>query len=273
MAGAGLKKSHYIIRGGVAGRERLRVLARGVRLQTLELLDRAGIRPGMTCLDAGCGGGDVSFDLARLVGPTGRVVGVDMDEIKLEMARNEAAQQRLENVEFRHCDVCTTELQENFDLVHARFLLSHLPNPNAAIVNLRKALRPGGVLVTTDTDFRGFFSEPPCPALSRFVELYTETVRRRGGNANLGPRLPRLLREAGFHDVQMNVFQQANTDDVRQIVPLTMESISEAVLAEGLATSQEIERVVSELYEFARDPDNVLSSPRGIEAWGRIEAC
>src|SRR5262249_46427293 len=185
MSGAGLEKSHYIIRGGVAGRERLRVLARVARPATLQLLERAGIRPGMNCLDAGCGGGDVSFDLARLVGPKGRVVAIDMDEIKLDMARNEATQQQLENIEFRHCDVCTAELQGNFDLVHARFLLSHLPNPSATVAKLGAALRPGGMLVTTDTDFRGFFCEPPCPALSRFVELYTETIRLRGGNANL----------------------------------------------------------------------------------------
>ena len=272
MNGAGLERSQYIIRGGVAGRERLRVLARVSRPATLQLLERAGIRPGMTCLDAGCGGGDVSFDLARLVGPTGKVVGIDMDEIKLDIARNEAAQQQLENIEFRHCDICTTELQEQFDLVHARFLLSHLPNPSSTVAKLGAALRPGGMLVTADTDFRGFFCEPPCPALSRFVELYTETIQLRGGNANLGPRLPQLLKENGFHNAQMNVVQQANTDDVRLLVPLTMESISEAVLAEGLATRQEIEQVVAELYEFIRTPGNVLSGPRVVEAWGSIDA-
>jgi len=272
MTGAGLDRSHYIIRGGVAGRERLRVLARVARPATLQLLERAGIRPGMTCLDAGCGGGDVSFDLAGLVGPTGKVVGIDMDEIKLDMARNEAAQQQLDNIEFRHCDICTTDLEEKFDLVHARFLLSHLPNPSSTVAKLGAALRPGGMLVTADTDFRGFFCEPPCVALSRFIELYTETIQLRGGNANLGPRLPQLLKENEFHNVQMNVLQQANTDDVRLLVPLTMESISEAVLAEGLATREEIERVVVELYEFVRTPGNVISGPRVIEAWGSIDA-
>ena len=61
----------YVIRGGSDGRERLRILARVVRPTTLSLLDRVGLEPGASCLDLGCGGGDVSFDLARLVGPTG----------------------------------------------------------------------------------------------------------------------------------------------------------------------------------------------------------
>ena len=55
----------YIIRGGIKGRERLRMLSRIMQSATLNLLQRAGIRPGMTCLDVGCGGGDVSLELAR----------------------------------------------------------------------------------------------------------------------------------------------------------------------------------------------------------------
>jgi ubiquinone/menaquinone biosynthesis C-methylase UbiE len=54
-----------------------------MRATTLNLLQRSGIQPGMACLDIGCGGGDVSFDLARLVGPNGRVAGIDIDEVKM----------------------------------------------------------------------------------------------------------------------------------------------------------------------------------------------
>src|SRR5215831_4707380 len=99
-----MEKREYVIRGGVEGRERLRVLSRVMQPTTLHLLRRAGVRPGMACMDAGCGGGDVAFDLARIVGPEGRVVGVDFDEVKLELARNEAHVQQLSNVEFRKAD-------------------------------------------------------------------------------------------------------------------------------------------------------------------------
>ena len=68
----------YIIRGGLAGRERLQTLARAMRPATLDLLQRAGVGPGQTCLDLGCGGGDVARELARLVGPTGHVLGLDL---------------------------------------------------------------------------------------------------------------------------------------------------------------------------------------------------
>ena len=86
-----MRRASYIIRGGVSGRERLRILARVMRPSTLALLARVGVRPGMHCLDVGCGGGDVTADLARLVGGEGRVVGFDLDEVKLEIARAEAS--------------------------------------------------------------------------------------------------------------------------------------------------------------------------------------
>src|SRR3954447_25743934 len=101
--------AEYAIRGGVAGRERLRILARTLHPSTSALFDRLGVGAGLRCLDVGCGGGDVTFELARRVGPRGRVVGVDLDAAKLDLARQEAATQGLSNIEFRALDVRIAE--------------------------------------------------------------------------------------------------------------------------------------------------------------------
>jgi hypothetical protein len=94
-------------------------------------------------------------------------------------------------------------------------------------------------------------------------------VKRRGGDANIGPRLPRLLSENGFEKVQINVVQPAGMDgEVKLLTPLTMEYIADAVLAEGLASRAEIDQIVAELYDFARTLGLVLSTPRIVEAWG-----
>src|SRR5262245_66225656 len=71
----------YIIRGGVEGRERLRLLSEVMGPSTRALLAEVGIPAGSACLDVGCGGGDVAFELARAAGPAGRAVGIDFDEI------------------------------------------------------------------------------------------------------------------------------------------------------------------------------------------------
>ena len=81
----------YVLRGGRWGYERLQLLARVRRADTAELLRLAGLRPGLRCLDLGCGGGEVTFELARLAGPSGSVVGIDLDEVELALARKAAA--------------------------------------------------------------------------------------------------------------------------------------------------------------------------------------
>src|SRR4030095_12517650 len=81
----------YVIRGGIDGRERLKLLSRIMHPSTAELFDRAGISPGIKCLEIGCGSGDMSLELARRVGAGGQVLGVDIDLTKIELARREAA--------------------------------------------------------------------------------------------------------------------------------------------------------------------------------------
>jgi ubiquinone/menaquinone biosynthesis C-methylase UbiE len=137
-----LQRDHYIIRGGVEGRERLRILARVMRPTTRGLLDRVGIEARMVCLDVGCGGGDVALDLADLVGPEGRVVGWDIDETKLGLARSEATEKGFGNVEFRLSDIGQSELVPEFDVVYARFLLTHLKDPAEALASMRQVLQP-----------------------------------------------------------------------------------------------------------------------------------
>jgi ubiquinone/menaquinone biosynthesis C-methylase UbiE len=259
----------YIIRGGVEGRERLRLLSRILRPTTLVLLDRVGVRPGMSCVDVGCGGGDVTLDLARLVGPTGRVVGIDIDAIKLDLARQEAAAQGIANVEFRHTGVDEWRPAPDFDLEYSRFLLTHLTDPIVAVRTMRQALRPGGVVILEDLDFAGHFCYPDHPAFSRYVELYTRTVLRRGGDPFIGPKLPGMLLDNGFERVDMNVVQPSGiAGEVKLLNPVTMENFADAVLAAGLASRAEVDEVIAGLYESARDGRTVMSVARVVQTWG-----
>lgn len=260
---------HYAIRGGVEGRERLRVLARVMRPTTLALFDRVGISPEATCLDVGCGGGDVTLDIARVVVPLGKVVGTDIDNKKLELAWADARSQRLTNVEFRTANAEDPLGVAEYDLVYARFLLTHLSDPAACINRMCDALKPGGLLVVEDIHFSGHFSFPESAALRRYVQLYMETVLARGGDPNIGPRLPLLLADAGLRRIGMNVVQPAGFEgEVKLLNPITMENIAEAILTEGLATCEEIDKLVRELYELAYDARTVVSIPRIVQAWG-----
>jgi len=261
-----METSDYIIRGGAQGRERLRVLSRVMQPATHAFLESAGLRKGMRCLELGCGGGDVAFDMAQMVGPKGFVTATDIDEVKLEIARGEAVAQGLGNVDFRLADITRETPQTGFDFVHARFLLTHLPDPPAALQRMHQALRPGGIVAVEDIDCRGFFHYPPCAAFDRCIELYSAAARGKGSDPDIGGRLPALAAAAGFRDLSIHVAQQAGlTGEVKVIVPLTLENTSEALIAQGLATAEEVNRLVDELYDFAQDSSTLMSMPRIVQ--------
>jgi SAM-dependent methyltransferase len=260
---------HYLIRGGLEGRERLRVLGRVMRPTTLPLLDRAGVAVGMRCLDVGCGGGDVTFELASLVGPTGRAVGIDLDATKIELAHAHAEQLGVTNVEFRVGNLADGLGEEEYDVVYVRFVLTHLSDPEAAVQTMRRALRPGGRLIVEDIDYRGSFCHPENPSFERYEEIYEESARRNGGDPWIGVRVPSLLVAAGFAHVQPNVVQPAGLEGEVKLLPaLTLENIRGTALRHRVSTDEEIDRLVEELSAIARDPGTFVGNPRMVQVVG-----
>ncbi len=110
-----------------------------------EAVRRAAPRPGDRVLDVGCGGGPTSIQIAQLVGPDGRVVGVDISEVILRHARSQPDLPA--NLEFRLADAGSEDLGDaRFDLVFSRFGVMFFADPVAAFTNLRRSLKPGGRL-------------------------------------------------------------------------------------------------------------------------------
>jgi SAM-dependent methyltransferase len=258
----------YVIRGGLPGRERLRILAGVMAPTTGSLLDRLGDLTGKRCLDAGCGGGDVTRELARRVGPDGHALGVDLDETKLAICREESA--AISNLAFRAARVGEDEIASPFDVVYSRFLLTHLPDPNVAVRQFHRVLSDGGVIALEDIDFSGYFAYPFSEAHRRFASLYSEAVRARGADPDIGPRLPSLLQQNGFTEIGVTVVQPMGaTGDVKLITPITVESITDAVVSTGLASAEEMAALAQELYADAANPATLAGMPRVVQTWGR----
>jgi ubiquinone/menaquinone biosynthesis C-methylase UbiE len=237
---------------------------------TLSFLDRAGLRNGMSCLDVGCGGGDVTFEIARLAGPAGRVVGLDIDPVKIELAQNEASELGLSWLEFRLADIAELNITSEFDLVYSRFLLTHLSDPASALSAMLRALKPGGIVVLEDIDFRAHFCHPESEAFTKYVALYTEVVRRNGGDANIGARLPELMAGSGGEKILLNVIQPAGMDEeVKSIAAITMENVADAMLKSGLSSAEELDRIVDELYALSRDNRVLMGFPRIVQVAGK----
>lgn len=123
------------------------ILVGGLSRHSEAVFPTLPVRPGDHVLDVGCGFGDTAIRLAELVGPTGRVVGVDCCEAFLDHARAEVRTRGLTNVCFVRADAETALPTNQFDLVFARFGTMFFANPVAGMRNMRKALRPGGRMV------------------------------------------------------------------------------------------------------------------------------
>jgi SAM-dependent methyltransferase len=110
-------------------------------------MDRLGVAPGDSVLDVGCGCGSTSVELALRVGPSGRVVGLDISRVMLERARERVREAGRRNVEFVNADAQTHAFEGNStNLLFSRFGVMFFEDPARAFRNLRTALAPGGRL-------------------------------------------------------------------------------------------------------------------------------
>ncbi len=258
------------MRGGRAGAERLRLLNRVKWPTTEPLLRVAGLRAGMSCLEVGCGSGDVTLKMAAFVGAEGNVVGIDRDQSILHLARQEVDKQGLP-VTFRALEAEELAEESAYDLVFARYLLSHLPRPQRAVEAMIRAARPGGRLVLEDVYFPGHYCYPPSAAFDRFVELYqAAALAQEEGDAAIGVRLLGMALEAGVVEVRVGlVVPTFREGEGKLVTQVTMEHIREALVGAGLASHSEVDDVVDELGRLAEDDRTLMSMAPTFQVWGR----
>ena len=162
------------------------------------------LRAGQTLLDVGCGPGTITADLALLVAP-GEVVGIDAAADVVARATEHAAGLGIPSLRFEVGDLFALGYPDaSFDVIHLHQVLQHVADPVAALVELRRVLRPDGVLAARDSDYGAFSWAPGDPLLDRWLELYLAVTTRNGHDARIGPRLLGLAHQAGFGDVTVS---------------------------------------------------------------------
>ena len=191
--------SQYALGNTEAEQERLIRQAAWLSAHTERLFREAGIGPGQRLLDLGSGVGDVSLIAARLVGPSGEVVGIERDPSSIARATGRMAEAGFRNVSFTQSDAAQIPRDKSFDAAVGRYILCFLPDPVAVLRSLSQLVRPGGVLAFQEPSWGAFHRQAaPLPLWSAAAALLEETFRRSGANTQMGPQLPRVFQEAGL---------------------------------------------------------------------------
>jgi SAM-dependent methyltransferase len=180
--------------------ERLMLQARLLRPYTEKFFRTAGVAPGMRVLDLGSGMGDVALLAGDIVGPGGRVVGLDRDATGLERARQRTLEQGCSSwVSFQAANLDDFSTIEQFDAVAGRFILLYQPDAAATLRRLTRFLKPGGIVVFHEADFTCLNpSFPPCQLFDQVLALVPEVFRRAGLHPDFGRRLGKTFLDGGL---------------------------------------------------------------------------
>lgn len=231
------------------------------------LLD--ALEPGMDVLDVGCGPGTITVDLATRV-RDGRVLGVDRSPDVLTKAAELAVARGVENVEFEQADVYDLPYADgSFDVVHAHQVLQHLREPIAALREMKRVLRRGGLLAVRDADY-GAMTWYPEHGLSAWRDLYQAVTAGHGAQSQAGRRLLAWVREVGFNTVTATASVWCFADDRDRAwwggtwAERTLSSgVATAAVEQGLATQRDLEEIAQAWKRWAADPDGWFTVVHG----------
>ena len=221
---------------------------------------RADLRPGMELLDVGCGPGTLTADLARLVAP-GRAVGVDASADVVAVAAKLAVDPSV-HLAFDTGDVYGLAFPAgSFDVVHAHQVLQHLADPVAALTEMRRVCRPGGIVAARDGDYEAMTWAPADPWLDRWLATYRSMARRNGGEPDAGRYLLGWARQAGFPVVEpsASVWCFATPADRAWWGGLWAERVEESsfaaqAVAEALASADDLAAMAAAWRRWAEEP-------------------
>jgi 2-polyprenyl-3-methyl-5-hydroxy-6-metoxy-1,4-benzoquinol methylase len=239
-----------------------------------EVFVRAGIGPGMRVLDVGCGAGDVSFLLARMVGPSGAVIGIDRSEDAVAMATARAQAMGLAQVSFSQGDIEDISLDRPVDAAVGRFVLMYSADPSVSLRRIAANVRAGGIVAFQEMNVAEAKSFPQVELYEQSMRRIIETLHREEVKTLMGLRLYRTFVEAGLPppEMIMGARVEGSSDSLGyQIVAQVVKSLLPVMEKLGVANEKEIqiETLAQRLRDEVLSRGAVIVLPPLVGAWTR----
>ena len=233
----------YVLDGSDEDLRRLMKISQLQEESARRALRKAGLCEGGTAIDCGCGPIGGLVVMAEMVGPSGRIVGVDFSEPAIRRARAVVSALKLENVELFAGDIHdqeTATLGGPFDLAFSRCFLMHQPDPVRTLRRIADLVRPGGSIVAHEP----LLSPPPrshpqLAAVAGGWELLHEVMELGGAPRGTVDDLPRSARDAGLEVIETNGhFNIGDPVEFFELHAATLAATRERAVKSGIATKK-----------------------------------
>ncbi|GAB3058597.1 methyltransferase domain-containing protein [Micromonospora schwarzwaldensis] len=268
-----IREDQYFLGYRSAEHERLQAQAEDFHSEAAWLFDQVGPLDGKNVVELGVGPRGCLDELARRVGPTGTVIGVERDAESVELARKFVVDRTLDNVDVRQGDARATGLPgDSFDLVTERLILHNVPRPEEIVAEAVRLARPGGWVAFHEGDRVGQVCDPPAESWSRLMAVSQQYADRNNINLFVGRRMPNLLRRAGLVDVQVRPVVYIDHEpghERRMVLADFAENLRDRLISSELITREEFDELHSALSSHLADPGTTVISHLYVQAWGR----
>jgi SAM-dependent methyltransferase len=264
-----MTEERYLLANQPTELERLQLQSRVWEPAGRQLLSRIAGGSGGRALDVGCGALGWLRILSEWVGPSGQVVGTDVDENLLNAARSFLQSETISNVELVVDNLFESRLEpRSFDLVHARYVIAPLGRGSEQVAAHARLVTPGGTVVLEEWDLGSWHFNPPAPAAERLIQLVATIFAAQGGEA--GRRLPEWLREIGIASPAIAAHVIALEPGHRYLrLPIQFSVALDSRLRE-LITPDELASLRQEAERELAQPDRWGTTFTLIQCWGRV---
>lgn len=209
----------------------------------------------MKVLDCGCGPGSISIGIADFL-KKGTIILTDIEKRQLEIAKNEADKRNLDNIEYVQCDIYNLPFENSsFDAVFSHAVLQHLSNPQKAINEMYRILKPHGILGVRDDDADSLLIYPYTRKMKYIISHIKQLIPNNGGSPNIGKKYKELLTKAGFEHIicTASCGYDSDPDSIHNRADVALKLIEKAGLDFQISI-EKVEKMKEDIKKWRNNP-------------------